>query len=103
MVRKLAILTLLSLVWLASVTAADRTHDITTDDYATLANVTQVAVSPDGKHVAYCEGRWQVTTDDRKSDLWVVATDGKSPPRRLTFERANDRDAKWSADGKTLY
>src|SRR4029079_11344559 len=80
-----------------------RTHTVTTDDYAGLAAVNQIAMSPDGMFVAYCESRWQLSTDDRKSNLWVVAGDGKSPPRRLTGDRANDRDPKWSADGKTLY
>src|SRR4051812_26685952 len=103
MTRTLLLLPVVCLVWLAHLAAADRTHSVTTDDYASLAGVTQVAVSPDGRHAVYCEGRWHVPTDDRKTDLWVVATDGKSPPRRLTSDRANDRDPKWSADGKTVY
>jgi dipeptidyl aminopeptidase/acylaminoacyl peptidase len=103
MLRKLTVLTLLCLISFSTLTASDRTHTVTTDDYATLAHVTQVAMSPDGQHVAYCEGRWQTSTDDRKTNLWVVTTDGKSSPRRLTADRANDREPKWSTDGKTLY
>src|SRR3954447_4235230 len=80
-----------------------RDHDITVDDYATLATITELAVSPDGKHVAYCEARWDVADDSRKTDLWVVATDGKGKPTRLTGDRANDRHPKWSADGKAVY
>jgi dipeptidyl aminopeptidase/acylaminoacyl peptidase len=33
----------------------------------------------------------------------VIATDGQSKPVRLTFDRANDRQLKWSADGRTIY
>ena len=77
-----------------------RDHAITVDDYATLAAITQFAVSPDGSQVAYCEGRWDKAEDNRKTDLLVVATDGKGTPRRLTGERANDRQPKWAADGK---
>ncbi|HEX3146663.1 MAG TPA: S9 family peptidase [Gemmataceae bacterium] len=80
-----------------------RDHDITIDDYATLATITELAVSPDGKHVAYCEGRWDTADDSRKTDLWVVATDGKGKPTRLTSGRANDRHPKWSADGRSIY
>ncbi len=80
-----------------------RKHDITPDDYASVALVTELAVSPDGARVAYCEARWQVSTDDRKTDLWVVPTDGKGKPRRLTSDRANDRRPRWSADGKAVY
>ena len=57
-----------------------RDHAITVDDYATLATITELAVSPDGKHVAYCEARWDTADDSRKTDLWVVATDGKGKP-----------------------
>jgi dipeptidyl aminopeptidase/acylaminoacyl peptidase len=80
-----------------------REHAITLDDYATLAIITELAVSPDGKHVAYCEGRWDKTDDLRKTDLWIVATDGKGKPTRLTGDRANDRHPKWSHDGKAIY
>jgi dipeptidyl aminopeptidase/acylaminoacyl peptidase len=80
-----------------------RDHDITVDDYATIATITELAVSPDGKHVAYCEARWDAADDSRKTDLWVVATDGKGKPTRLTGERANDRHPKWSHDGKAIY
>jgi dipeptidyl aminopeptidase/acylaminoacyl peptidase len=79
-----------------------RTHDITVEDYFTLAAVTQVAVAPDGKTVAYAEGRWQKSTNDRKTDLWLVGTAG-GQPKRLTFDRANDRAIKWAPDGKTIY
>lgn len=80
-----------------------RTHDITIDDYETLAMIRELAVSPDGKFVAYTEARWDKGDDLQKTDLWVVATDGKSKPTRLTGDRANDRHPKWSHDGKAIY
>jgi acylaminoacyl-peptidase len=82
---------------------AVRDHDITIDDYATLATIRELAVSPDGKHVAYTEARWDKADDLSKTDLWVVSTDGKGKPTRLTGDRANDRRPKWSADGKAIY
>lgn len=78
-------------------------HDITPDDYASVATVTELAVSPDGSHVAYCLATWDEKADNRRTDLWVVPTDGTGKPRRLTADRANDRNPKWSADGKALY
>lgn len=80
-----------------------RDHDITLDDYATLASITDLAVSPDGKHVAYCESRWDTADDTQKADLWVVRTDGSGKPTRLSGDRANDRKPKWAADGKAVY
>jgi dipeptidyl aminopeptidase/acylaminoacyl peptidase len=79
-----------------------RDHDITVADYFTQAELFEVAVSPDGKWVAYSEGRWQESSNDRRSDLWIaeVAT---QQVRRLTFDRASDHSLKWSADGKWLY
>jgi dipeptidyl aminopeptidase/acylaminoacyl peptidase len=82
--------------------APQRTHDITAEDYFTLATLFDCAVSPDGKHIAYTEGRWQQATDDRKSDLWVVATAG-GPAQRLSADRANDRTPRWAPDGKAIY
>lgn len=79
-----------------------RDHDITIDDYFTQADLFEVAFSPDGKHIAYSEGRWQASTDDRKSDIWVVnIATGKST--RLTFDRGSDHDLKWSPDSKFIY
>jgi dipeptidyl aminopeptidase/acylaminoacyl peptidase len=83
--------------------AQDRTHDITPDDFFTLKSVTELAVSPDGKHVAYGVASWDLKADNRKTDLWVVSTDGKGTPRQLTSSRANDRHPKWAADGKGVY
>lgn len=79
-----------------------RTHDITVDDYFTQADVFEIAISFDGRFVAYTEGRWQHSTDDRKADLWVVETANRKS-RRLTFDRASDRSPKWSADGRSIY
>jgi dipeptidyl aminopeptidase/acylaminoacyl peptidase len=83
--------------------AQDRTHDITPDDFFTLKSITELAVSPDGKQVAYCVASWDVKADNRKTDLWVVPADGKGTPRQLTSARANDRHPKWAADGKGVY
>ncbi len=87
----------------APLVAQERTHAVTPDDYFTLNSITEIAVSPDGKHVAYALAVWDKTEDNRRSDLWVIATDGKGKPTKLTFDRANDRHIKWSADGKHLY
>ena len=76
---------------------------VTPDDYFSLALVTELAVSPNGEQVAYPEARWHQPTDDRKADLWVVPTDGKGKPVRLTSDRANERHPRWAADGKSVY
>lgn len=81
----------------------ERTHDITPADYASVNTITEIALSPDGKQVAYTLATWDVKGDKRTTDLWVVDTDGKGKPKQLTTDRANDRHPKWSADGKAIY
>ena len=91
------------LVLFLLVAAQSLAHDITPDDYATVKTITEIAVSPDGKQVAYCLATWDRKADNRKTDLWVVDTDGKGKPRQLTKDRAGDHNPKWSADGKAIY
>jgi dipeptidyl aminopeptidase/acylaminoacyl peptidase len=66
---------------------------ITVDDYFTQADIFELATGDFfGERVAYTEGRWQKSTDDRKADLWLTDRD-KS--RRLTFDRASYRSPQW--------
>jgi dipeptidyl aminopeptidase/acylaminoacyl peptidase len=82
---------------------AEPTHEIAPEDYFSLGFMSELAVSPDGKQVVFCWGTWDTSDDTRKSDLWIVATDGQQQTRRLTFDRANDRRPQWSADGRSIY
>ncbi|MDY3558898.1 LpqB family beta-propeller domain-containing protein [Gemmata sp. JC673] len=83
--------------------APERTHDITPADYAGVNTITEIALSPDGKQVAYTLATWDKKGDKRATELWVVDTDGKGKPKQLTTDRANDRHPKWSADGKAVF
>ncbi|HUU85298.1 MAG TPA: S9 family peptidase [Phycisphaerae bacterium] len=79
-----------------------RDHQITPDDYFTVGVITDCAASPDGRHVAYTESRWEPPADKRNMDLWVVETATREVTR-LTFESAADSTPKWSPDGKWIY
>ncbi len=79
-----------------------RNHDITVDDYFSLSRITASAIAPDGKLVAYSEARWDKTTGDRKSDLWVVDVK-TAKSKKLTFDRTNPRGLAWSGDSKTIW
>ena len=94
---------ILFVLFTVPVVAQERTHTVTPADYASINSITEIAVSPDGKRVAYGLSVWDKAEDTRKSDVWIVPTDGKGKPAKLTFDRANDRKLKWGADGKQLY
>lgn len=100
-------LVLAALVFLAPVSRlhaqeVQRTHTVTVDDYFSMALITASSLAPDGKHVAYSEARWQQSTGDRKSDLWVVDTKS-AKAHRFTSDRCNPRQLTWSADGKAIF
>ncbi|WP_439625770.1 S9 family peptidase [Gemmata sp.] len=101
--RASALLLLVTLAAVGRAAPPERTHDITPDDYASVNTITEIAVSPDGKRVAYCLATWDKKADNRRTDLWVVDTDGKGKPVQLTKDRANERLPKWSGDGKSVF
>lgn len=78
---------------------AQTKRDITIDDYFTQADIFQLAYW--GGAVAYTEGRWQESTDDRKTDLWFTASGSET--RRLTSDRAGDRSPKFGYGSGTVY
>lgn len=79
-----------------------RTHDITVEDYFTVAVVTGGVISPDGSRVAYTDMRWEDPESKRNTDLWVVDARTKET-RRLTFDKANEGSPRWSPDGRYVY
>ena len=60
------------------------------------------AVSPDGKWVVFSVLEPSYETDKEISDLWIAATDGNSPPRRITNTKAPEGSVAWSPDSRTL-
>lgn len=82
--------------------AAERTHDITIDDYFTIAVINECRLSPDGRLVAYAEMRWAPPAERRNTDLWLVSAGGGTA-QRLTFDPAADTSPRWSPDGRWLY
>lgn len=82
--------------------AAERTHDITIDDYYTLALPLSATWSPDGKWIAYVDLRWDADTKKRNGDIWLVDASTKKS-RRLTFDPGFDSHPVFSPDSTQLY
>jgi len=59
-------------------------------------------VSPDGKWAVFPVLEPAYDADREISDLWIVATDGNSSPRRLTNTRAPEGSVTWSPDSRTI-
>lgn len=59
------------------------------------------AIAPDGRSVVYERCWFDVMKDRKRSNLWIVSSDGRDN-RPLTTGAANDGGATWSPDGKRL-
>ena len=80
----------------------DRDHDIVPEDYFDLISLGNLAVSPDGKTIAYTESRWGEGQEGRHSELWTVPREGSGPVRH-TFDSFGVSSVVWSPDGKTIF
>src|SRR5882672_2069686 len=93
------LLTLAATCGMTSLSAQQRA--ISDSDLFALRWVASPQISPDGHQAAYVLVTVNAKRDGYETSLWVVGTDGTSPPRRLT---AGPRDGapRWSPDGSTL-
>jgi dipeptidyl aminopeptidase/acylaminoacyl peptidase len=71
-------------------------------DVFDLEYVSNPQISPDGKLIIYERNYFDIQTDQKYSNLWIVNTDG-SENRPLTTGNQNDFNAIWSKDMKTIY
>lgn len=74
---------------------------ITEKDFLKFQWVADPQISPDGKQVAYVLVIVNEKEDRYETSLWVVATEGGTPPRRLT-PGPRDTGPRWSPDGQAL-
>src|SRR5881409_3841284 len=83
------------------VSLAAQQRAISDSDLFAFRWVASPQISPDGRQAAYLLVTVNPKHDGYETSLWLVSTDGASPPRRLT---AGPRDGapRWSPDGSTL-
>jgi dipeptidyl aminopeptidase/acylaminoacyl peptidase len=72
------------------------------DDLYALRVPTDVRVSPDGDRVAFAVKATAPGKDDYRIAIWLVPTDGSTPPRQLTLGSKKDTTPRWSPDGRML-
>jgi dipeptidyl aminopeptidase/acylaminoacyl peptidase len=67
-----------------------------------LGRVSEITVSPDQKQVLYSVQYYDIAQNKGNKDLYVVPVAG-GPATRLTRTHKSESEAKWSADGKSIY
>jgi dipeptidyl aminopeptidase/acylaminoacyl peptidase len=72
------------------------------EDVYELAGVSDPRLSPDGSTVAYVVWGIDKEKNEYRGAIWLAASDGSSPPRRLTSGEKRDADPRWSPDGQQI-
>jgi dipeptidyl aminopeptidase/acylaminoacyl peptidase len=72
------------------------------EDLYDLRVATDLALSPDGRFVAFSVKSVAPGKDGYRSSLWLAPTDGGGPARQLTVGSKNDTSPRWSPDGATI-
>src|SRR5213082_864616 len=97
--RPALIASLAGLVCVSGLAAQQRA--ITDSDLFAFRWVASPQLAPDGRRAAYVLVTVNAKHDGYETGLWLVATDGLSPPRRIT-SGPHDGAPRWSPDGATL-
>lgn len=59
-------------------------------------------LSPDGRLALFAVTEPSYKENEAVADLWIVATDGSAPARKLTGMRASESGPAWSPDGRRI-
>ena len=91
----------LMLACLAAAPSGAAPRTITIDDFSKFVSVSNVAISPDGRQIAFIAGRDDMEADriDATLELYDVAT---KSTRALTYGRRSLSSPAWSPDGTKL-
>ena len=81
--------------------AAEQKRLLKPEDFASIRDVDEPALSPDGKSVAYVVGTVDLAKDKQPRNLWLAKWDG-SENRALTFGDNQQTHPRWSPDGKWI-
>lgn len=81
---------------------AESGKTITHEDLWLMPRVGSPVTSPDGKFAAFNVTEPSYKKDEAQTHLWIVATDGGTPARRLTASKTAESGIAWSADSKRI-
>ena len=84
--------------------ATPATQPFTVQDLVRLERMSDLAASPDGKHVAYTQRSADIEMNRARTAVWVIdAAKRGAPAERLSDLSANSNAPEWSADGRYVY
>ena len=89
-------------VGFADAHADEGLRPVTHEDLWTMRRLGTPVTSPDGKWAVVAVTEPAYKDEDTVSDLWLVAADGKSEPRRLTATNDSEDGVEWSPDGTRI-
>ena len=75
---------------------------ITHEDLWLMPRVGAPVASPDGLYAVYPMLEPAYTKEEEVADLWLVPTDGREPPRRITSGKGGESDPAWSNDSRQV-
>jgi len=87
-----------------AIAATDHAQPLSVQDLVRLERVSELAVSPDGRRVAYTLRSTDMEANKGRTGIWLVDTGKRAAAAvRLTDIAANSSSAQWSADGHQVY
>ena len=77
-------------------------HPFSVHDMLAMDRISDPRVSPDGASVAFTVRATDLEANKGRNDIWIAPTAG-GPARRLTSHDADDTQARWAPDGKSIF
>ena len=82
--------------------AGEGLRPVTHEDLWTMRRLATPVTSPDGEWAIVAVTEPAYKEEETVSDLWLVATDGETEPRRLTATNDSEDGVQWSPDGTRI-
>jgi len=88
----------------AAVASPEPSSPFSIQDMVRLERVSEVAVAPDGTHLAYTQRSTDMEANKGRSSIWLLdAAKRHASPLRLAAGADNSSAAQWSGDGRFVY
>jgi dipeptidyl aminopeptidase/acylaminoacyl peptidase len=94
---------MLAIAFVAALLSTAETHPFSVQDMLAMERVAEPQVSPDGKRVVFAVSRTDLGANRRRSELYLVGSDGTGLARLTSHDSGSDSSPAWAPDGKSVY